>query len=97
VSFFDGRVPCSRWARVRRNSGHSACMVPQVARLVKGSRSTPANMSCTDARLITESILGQRRIAEPDTCLTDAWYRLTVERNVDTLGLAENSPRQSFS
>ena len=37
------------------------------------------------------------RIAEPDTCLTDAWYQLTVERNVDTLGLAENSPRQSYS
>ena len=55
VSFFDGRVPCSKCALVRRNSGHSACMGPQVAQLVNGSRSTPANMSCTDARLITES------------------------------------------
>lgn len=36
-------------------------------------------------------------IAEPDACHTEAWYWLTVVRNVDTQGLAENCPRQSFS
>ena len=37
------------------------------------------------------------KMAEPDACLTDAWKRLTTERKVETRGLAENSPRHSFS
>ena len=37
------------------------------------------------------------RIAAPDTCLTEAWKRLTTERKVETRGLAETSPRHSFS
>lgn len=37
------------------------------------------------------------KMAEPDTCLTDAWKQLTTERKVETCGLAENSPRHSFS
>ena len=37
------------------------------------------------------------KLAEPDKCRTDAWYLLTTERNVDTRGLTENSPRHSFS
>ena len=37
------------------------------------------------------------RIAALDTCLTKAWKRLTTERKVETCGLAENSPRHSFS
>ena len=35
-------------------------------------------------------------IAEPYTCLTEAWEWLTVDRKVDTRGLAENSPLSSF-
>ena len=36
-------------------------------------------------------------LAEPDKCRTDAWYLLTTDRNVDTRGLTENSPRHNFS
>ena len=36
------------------------------------------------------------RIAAPDTCLTEAWKRLTTERKVETRGLAENSPTAQF-
>ena len=119
VTFFEGRVPCCRCARVRRKSAHSAWMANQAVRLVKGRRSSPLSMSCIDAFRTTESWVSfvkaqiwqalsshgaalwlaksEGRIADPDTCLTDAWYRLTVDRKVETRGLAENSPRQSFS
>ena len=36
-------------------------------------------------------------LAEPARCRTVAWYRLTADKNVDTRGLTENSPRHSFS
>ena len=119
VSFFEGRVPCCRWARVRRKSGHSACVVNHAVRLVKGRCLVPLPMARVDVCLTTESWVSfvnaqtwqassshgaalrleksEGSIAEPDTCRTEAWYRLTVERNVDKRGFAENSPRQSFS
>ena len=37
------------------------------------------------------------RIAAPDTCLTEAWKRLTTERKVETHGQVENSPQHCFS
>ena len=37
------------------------------------------------------------KMAEPETCLTDAWRRLTTERKVERRRLAENSPWHSFS
>ena len=119
VSFFEGRVPCCRCARVRRKSGHSACVVNQAVRLVNGRCLVPLSMSWVDVCLTTDSWVSfvnaqtwqasssrgaalrleksEGSIAEPDTCHTKAWYRLTVDRNVDTRGLVENSPRQSFS
>lgn len=36
-------------------------------------------------------------IAESETCLIDACYRLTTDRKVDTQGLMENSPWYNFS
>lgn len=36
-------------------------------------------------------------IALPETCRMDTWKRLAVAKNVDTLGLVDNSPLQSFS
>ena len=35
--------------------------------------------------------------ADPARWCTEHWNRLTVDKNVDTRGLAENSPRQSFA
>lgn len=37
------------------------------------------------------------RMAWPEMCLMEAWKRLAVDKNVETLGLAENSPLYSFS
>ena len=48
--FFDGRVPCRRWAWVRRMSGHSACTCDQAVRLVNGNLALPATMSSVEIR-----------------------------------------------
>ena len=37
------------------------------------------------------------RLETPAMCRSDAWYLLSVARNVDTRGLAENSPLLNFS
>ena len=44
VSLFDGRVPCFKWARTRRKSGHSDCVDSQANLLVKGRRAEPDTM-----------------------------------------------------
>ncbi len=40
VNFFEGRVPCWRWACVRRRSGHSDWNWIQEERVVKGTGDT---------------------------------------------------------
>ena len=55
VSFFDGRVPCFKWARTRRKSGHSDCVDSQADLLVKGRRAEPDTMSSTLTLLTTDS------------------------------------------
>ena len=55
VSFFKGRVPCFRCARVRRKLGHSARVVNQAVRLVNGRVLVPLSMSWVDLCLTTDS------------------------------------------
>ena len=38
-----------------------------------------------------------RMLAEPARCRKSTWYRLAVDRNDVTRGLAENSPRHNLS
>ena len=55
VTFFDGLVPCSKWARALRKSGHSDCVISQAARLMKGNLHLLSKTSCTDIFLTTHS------------------------------------------
>ena len=54
VSFFDGLVPCLRWAITLRRSGQSACVGSHTGREVKGSLAFPEVMSETDTAFTTE-------------------------------------------
>ena len=54
VAFLDGRVPCFRWAWVRRRSGHSA-WTSYHADLVVNGRCERFRISWTDAARTTES------------------------------------------
>lgn len=41
--------------------------------------------------------MSEGRMAWPEMCLMETWKRLAVDKNVETLELAENSPLHSFS
>ena len=54
VSFFEGRVPCLRWALTRRKSRHSDCAESHADLLVNGRRITPVVTSSTETFVTTD-------------------------------------------
>ena len=61
VNFFEGRVPCWRWACVRRRSGHSDWIWIQDERVVKGTCDTLL-MSWEDVDRTTESSVVEMKL-----------------------------------
>ena len=48
-------------------------------------------------QLILRLPKSEMMLEDPAMCLTETWKRLTIDKKMEIRGLAENSPRQSFS
>ena len=106
VSFLDGLVICVKWAKLPLKSRHSLWINNHVdfGVVIDGISSARSlhyalfQLSHKPTYLAYTLLhYGLRTLAEPAWCLTDAWYRLTQDKYVDTRGLAEDSPRQCLS
>lgn len=62
VTFFDGRTPCFRWAKMRRKLGHSFWTLNHADLLMNGRRLPLTKMSWTDTLRTTEFLVSRMKV-----------------------------------
>ena len=85
VIFFDGRVPCRRYAHVRLKSGHSDCMVHHVDHVVNGSLDEPSKTSSAEIDVF--------RTTHSSVCCTNEHTWQPSSRHSAALRLAKSDGR----